>query len=163
MEQERIKVQIINKSKNPLPRYQTLASSGMDIQFDISSDICAYEEINGIHTRCIYIPPYSSRLLKTGIYVAIPEGYEIQVRPRSGLALKRKLTVLNTPGTIDADYRGEIGVILHNTSSSRAIIHEGERIAQLVLCKVPMVEWEEVEELPNTIRGTGGYGHTGNK
>lgn len=144
-----IKVQIVNTNKAGLPGYATSGSAGMDI--------CA--NLKGASTK---IFPGGRQLIHTGVYVAIPRGYEIQVRPRSGLALKKGLTVLNTPGTIDADFRGEIGVILINLSQDPQVITDGERIAQIVLKKVENIIWEEVDALPETQRGAGGFGSTGN-
>lgn len=144
-----VKVGIVNKSNNELPKYATIGSSGMDIRANIG--------------EAIILKPFERRLIPTGIYVDLPEGYEIQVRSRSGLAYKQGLFVLNSPGTIDDDYTGEIGVILCNLSGEEQIINPGDRIAQLVLCKLEdKVEWDEREELGKvTERGAGGYGHTG--
>lgn len=140
-----MQVKVINKSDNSLPLYETIGSAGCDVR--------------STHSDVIY--PGRSALIKTGLYVEIPIGYEIQVRPRSGLALKKNLTVLNTPGTIDADYRGEIGVILINHGQTAATIEQGDRIGQLVLNKVEQIEWNEVSELSDTDRGQGGFGSTG--
>jgi len=144
-----VKVGIVNKSNNELPKYATIGSSGMDIRANIGEPII--------------LKPFERRLIPTGIYVDLPEGYEIQVRSRSGLAYKQGLFVLNSPGTIDDDYTGEIGVILCNLSGEEQTINPGDRIAQLVLCKLEdNVEWDEREELRKvTERGAGGYGHTG--
>lgn len=144
-----VKVGIVNKSNNELPKYATIGSSGMDIRANIGEPII--------------LKPFERRLIPTGIYVDLPEGYEIQVRSRSGLAYKQGLFVLNSPGTIDDDYTGEIGVILCNLSGKEQTINPGDRIAQLVLCKLEdKVEWDEREELGKvTERGAGGYGHTG--
>ena len=144
-----VKVGIVNKSNNELPKYATIGSSGMDIRASIGEPII--------------LKPFERRLIPTGIYVDLPEGYEIQVRSRSGLAYKQGLFVLNSPGTIDDDYTGEIGVILCNLSGEEQTINPGDRIAQLVLCKLEdKVEWDEREELGKvTERGAGGYGHTG--
>jgi dUTP pyrophosphatase len=144
-----VKVGIVNKSNNELPKYATIGSSGMDIRANIGEPII--------------LKPFERRLIPTGIYVDLPEGYEIQVRSRSGLAYKQGLFVLNSPGTIDDDYTGEIGVILCNLSGEEQTINPGDRIAQLVLCKLEdKVEWDEREELGKvTERGAGGYGHTG--
>ncbi len=144
-----VKVGIVNKSNNELPKYATIGSSGMDIRANIGEPII--------------LKPFERRLIPTGIYVDLPEGYEIQVRSRSGLAYKQGLFVLNSPGTIDDDYTGEIGVILCNLSGEEQTINPGDRIAQLVLCKLEAkVEWDEREELGKvTERGAGGYGHTG--
>ena len=144
-----VKVGIVNKSNNELPKYATIGSSGMDIRANIGEPII--------------LKPFERRLIPTGIYVDLPKGYEIQVRSRSGLAYKQGLFVLNSPGTIDDDYTGEIGVILCNLSGEEQTINPGDRIAQLVLCKLEdKVEWDEREELGKvTERGAGGYGHTG--
>ena len=140
-----MQVQVINKSQNELPKYETGNSAGCDIRSTV------YAELK----------PGARQLVPTGLYVAIPDGYEIQVRPRSGLALKHGITVLNTPGTIDADYRGEIGVILMNHSNETFIVRPQERIGQLVLNKVEQIEWSQVSELDTTDRGAGGFGSTG--
>ena len=142
-------VKIINKGKQQLPAYATKQSAGMDLRANIEE---AFE-----------LKPLERRLVPTGLYMALPEGYEAQVRPRSGLALKHGITVLNTPGTIDADYRGEIGVVLVNLSNEPFSIEPGERIAQMVIAKYEQVELEEVEMLDETERGAGGYGHSGTK
>lgn len=144
-----VKVGIVNKSNNELPKYATIGSSGIDIRANIGEPII--------------LKPFERRLIPTGIYVDLPEGYEIQVRSRSGLAYKQGLFVLNSPGTIDDDYTGEIGVILCNLSGEEQTINPGDRVAQLVLCKLEdKVEWDEREELGKvTERGAGGYGHTG--
>ncbi len=142
-------VQIINKSKHPLPSYATVASAGMDLRANLSESIT--------------LKPLQRTLVPTGLYMALPVGYEAQVRPRSGLALKKGITVLNTPGTIDADYRGEVGVILVNLSAEDFVIEDGERIAQLVIARHEQVEWQPVEVLEETQRGAGGFGHSGTK
>ena len=144
-----IKVEIINKGKHPLPEYATLLSAGMDIRASIDQPVL--------------LKPLERKLVPTGLFIALPAGYEAQVRPRSGLALKKGITVLNTPGTIDADYRGEIGVILVNISSEDFTIEDGERIAQLVIAKHEQAAWIEVKELSSTERGSGGFGSTGVK
>lgn len=143
-----MKVQIINNSFNALPEYALVGDSGMDLRSD-ENDI-------------VIILPGERTLIKTGLFVQLPDGYEFQIRPKSGMALKYGITVLNTPGSIDANYRGEIGVILHNASDRDYAISPGDKVAQMVLQKVPKVEWEEVEKLSETNRGAGGYGHTGN-
>ena len=143
-----MKVQIINKSFNALPEYALVGDSGMDLRSD-------EEEV-------IMITPGGRCLIKTGLYVQLPDDYEFQIRPKSGLTLNHGITVLNTPGSIDSNYRGEIGVILYNVSDKNFYITPGDKIAQMVLQKVPKVEWIEVEELSKTNRGDGGYGHTGN-
>ncbi len=142
-----MKVKIINKSNNPLPTYQTIMSAGMDL--------IAFLDEN------ITLSPMQRALISTGIYIELPQGTEAQVRPRSGLALKHGLTVLNSPGTIDADYRGEVKVLLINMSDTPFEIKSGERIAQMVVAKHERVEWEEAMELSQTDRGAGGYGSTG--
>lgn len=142
-------VQIINKSKHSLPSYATVASAGMDLRANLDSPIT--------------LKPLQRTLVPTGLYMALPVGYEAQVRPRSGLALKKGITVLNTPGTIDADYRGEVGVILVNLSAEEFVIEDGERIAQLVIARHEQVEWQPVEVLEETQRGAGGFGHSGTK
>lgn len=142
-----MKIQIINRSHHDLPTYATALSAGMDLRANL--------------TTPIVLKPLSRCLVPTGLYIALPEGYEAQVRPRSGLALKRGITVLNSPGTIDADYRGEIGVILVNLSSEDFVIEDGERIAQMVIARHEQVEWQTVEVLTETERGVGGFGHTG--
>ena len=144
-----MKVKIINKSRNPIPEYATPLSAGIDLRASLEESVS--------------VDAFDSRLIPTGLYIELPEGYEAQVRPRSGLALKYQITVLNSPGTIDADYRGEIGVILMNHSDTPFIIESGDRIAQLVFNKVEQAEFIEVEELNKTERGKGGFGHTGNK
>lgn len=144
-----MKVEIINRSKHPLPTYATVASAGMDLRADLDEPIT--------------LKPLQRTLVPTGLYMALPVGYEAQVRPRSGLALKKGITVLNTPGTIDADYRGQVGVILVNLSSEEFVIEDGERIAQLVIARHEQVEWQPVEVLEETERGAGGFGHSGVK
>jgi dUTP pyrophosphatase len=144
-----MKVAIINKSNNPLPSYETSASAGLDIRAFIEG-------------KCT-LNPGERKLIKTGLFLEIPEGFEAQVRPRSGLALKNGITVLNSPGTIDADYRGEIGVILINHSTEIFEINSGDRIAQLVFAKVEQAVWYETESLNETERGAGGFGSTGKK
>lgn len=142
-------VKIINKSQHELPNYETIASAGMDLRANINESIS--------------LKPLERVLVKTGLFIELPIGYEAQVRPRSGLALKKGITVLNTPGTIDADYRGEIGVILVNLSNEVFIIENGERIAQIIIAKHERAEWIEVQELSETFRGEGGFGSTGVK
>jgi len=144
-----MKVKVVNKSKHDLPNYSTIASAGMDLRANIDDPIL--------------LKPLSRTIVKTGIFMEIPIGYEAQVRPRSGLAFKKGITVLNSPGTIDADYRGEVGVILVNLSDEEFIIEDGERIAQMVLAKHEQVNWFEVETLEETERGSGGFGSTGVK
>lgn len=142
-----MKIQIINKSKHPLPGYATELSAGMDLRANIDSPVL--------------LKPLARCMVPTGLFVAIPAGYEAQVRPRSGLALKKGITVLNSPGTIDADYRGEICVILVNLSSEDFVIKDGERIAQMVIARHEQAEWQDVDVLDETTRGIGGFGHTG--
>lgn len=142
-----MQVKVINKSKHPLPQYETIASAGMDVRANI--------------VESITLAPLERTLVKTGLFVEIPIGYEIQVRPRSGLAFKKGITVLNSPGTIDADYRGEIGVLLVNLSSEPFVIEDGERIAQLVLASHEQARWQEVQILEDSDRGQGGFGSTG--
>jgi len=145
----RKRVKIVNKSKHELPKYATESSAGMDMRANIASPIT--------------LKPLQRSLVPTGIFIELPEGYEAQIRPRSGLALKNGITVLNTPGTIDADYRGEIGVILINLSQDDFTINDGDRICQMVINKFETVMFEQVEELTDTVRGDGGFGHTGKK
>ncbi len=140
-------VQIINKSKHPLPSYATSASAGMDLRANLDEPIV--------------LKPLQRCLVPTGLFMALPVGYEAQVRPRSGLAIKKGITVLNTPGTIDADYRGEVCVILVNLSAEDFVIEDGERIAQMVIARHEQVEWKSVEVLDETERGAGGFGHSG--
>lgn len=142
-----ITVQIVNKSHHPLPSYATIGSSGMDIRAFID--------------KPIVLQPFERSLVPTGIYLSIPEHLEVQIRPRSGLAIKQGITCLNTPGTIDADYRGEIKVILINLSNTEQVISDGDRIAQMVFQNVEKANWNLVENLDNTQRGDGGFGHTG--
>ena len=144
-----IQVKVINKGKQTLPAYATTQSAGMDLRANIDSPIT--------------LKPMERRLIPTGLYIALPKGYEAQVRPRSGLALKHGITVLNTPGTVDADYRGELMVLLINFSAEDFIINAGERIAQMVIARHEQAEFVEVEVLDETERGAGGYGHTGVK
>jgi dUTP pyrophosphatase len=144
---QKLVVKIINESNNPLPQYQTSQSAGMDLHANLSETIMLH--------------PGERKLIPTGLFMELPEGYEAQVRPRSGLALKHGITVLNSPGTIDADYRGEIQVLLINHSQVDFIINHGERIAQMVIAKHEQVKWIENEVLNNTERGAGGYGSSG--
>lgn len=141
------KIRIINRGSQQLPAYATPQSAGMDLRANIEDPIT--------------LRPLERRIVPTGLYIALPEGYEAQVRPRSGLALKHGITVLNSPGTIDSDYRGEIGVLLINLSDTPFVINAGERIAQMVVARHEQTELIEVEELDDTERGAGGYGHTG--
>ena len=144
-----MKIKVVNKGHQPLPEYATPQSAGMDLRANIETPIT--------------LKPMARRLIPTGLYIALPVGYEAQIRPRSGLALKHGITVLNTPGTIDADYRGELMVLLVNFSDSDFIINDGERIAQMVIARHEQGIFKVVEALDDTERGTGGYGHTGVK
>ncbi len=144
-----MKIKIINKSAHKLPHYETNASAGMDLRANLS--------------EAITLAPLERAIIKTGLFMELPLGYEAQVRPRSGLAAKKGITVLNAPGTIDADYRGEVGVILVNLSNEAFVIENGERIAQMVIAKHERAAWEVVEELSDTARGEGGFGSTGVK
>lgn len=142
-------IKIINKSQHPLPNYETIASAGMDLRANL--------------TESITLNPLERAIVKTGLFIELPIGYEAQVRPRSGLAAKKGVTVLNSPGTVDADYRGEIGVILVNLSNEIFVVENGERIAQLIIAKHERAEWVETTELSETARGEGGFGSTGVK
>ncbi len=142
-----MKIKIVNKSKHQLPAYSTPLSAGMDIRADIEGEIV--------------LKPMSRAMIKTGLFLEIPEGFEAQIRPRSGLALKAGVTVLNSPGTIDADYRGEVCIILVNLSQDDFVIRDGERICQMVIAKHEKAEWIPVDSLLTTQRGVGGFGHTG--
>ena len=144
-----MKIKIINNSHHPLPKYATADSAGMDLRANLDEPIT--------------LAPMERRLIPTGLHIALPAGYEAQVRQRSGLALKHGIGVLNSPGTIDADYRGEIGVILVNLSQVPFVVQDGERIAQMVIARHETAEWESVETLDETERGAGGFGHTGCK
>jgi len=142
-----MQVKIVNKSKHPNPEYSTPCSAGMDLRANIDQPIT--------------LKPLERKLIPTGLFIELPVGYEAQIRPRSGLALKKGISVLNTPGTIDADYRGEIGVILVNLSNEEFIVNDGERICQMVIAKHETISWQNVEALQDTTRGEGGFGHTG--
>ena len=144
---ESISIKIINKSDHPTPSYETSSSAGMDLRANIENPI--------------NLKPLERAIIKTGLYIALPQGFEAQVRPRSGLAAKHGITVLNAPGTIDADYRGEIGVILVNLSNENFNINNGDRVAQMVIARYAHTKWEEVSVLDETKRGTGGFGSTG--
>ena len=144
-----MKVKVINRSHHPLPEYATTASAGLDLRANLDSPVT--------------LQPLERKLIPTGLYIALPEGCEAQIRPRSGLALKHGISLLNTPGTIVADYRGEIGVILVNISNEPFEVRDGERIAQMVIARYEQVEWEPAESLDATERGAGGFGHTGRK
>lgn len=144
-----MRIKIVNKSKHQLPEYSTSLSAGMDLRANVDMPV--------------ELKPLERKLISTGLYIELPEGFEAQIRPRSGLAIKKGITVLNSPGTIDADYRGEICVILINLSNEPFIVNDGERICQMIISKYEQVEWIDVEELNETGRGDGGFGHTGRK
>ena len=144
-----IEVKVVNKGHQPLPAYATSQSAGMDLRANLDEPVV--------------LKPLERRLIPTGLYIALPEGYEAQVRPRSGLALKKGITVLNSPGTVDADYRGEVGVVLVNLSAEEFTVNDGERIAQMVIARHEQADFTIVEALDETERGAGGYGHTGVK
>lgn len=158
-----IKVNVINKSKNPLPEYATLGSAGLDLRADLTSineeffNNVAFDE----KRNTLLIFPKGRCLIPTGLYVELPEGYELQIRPRSGLALREGVTVLNTPGCVDCDYRGEIGVILTNTGEDVFEVKTGDKICQAILATVEKIHWTEVDKLGDTDRGEGGFGHSG--
>lgn len=142
-------IKIVNKSKHPLPAYETDFSAGIDLRAELN--------------EAVVIKPLERYLIPTGLYIELPEGYEAQIRPRSGMAFKHGITVLNSPGTIDADYRGEIKIILVNLSNDAYTINDGERIAQMIISQHSKAEWIQVDELNETLRGSGGFGHTGKK
>jgi len=144
-----MKIRIVNHSGHSLPSYETLASAGMDLRANLAEDV--------------ELKPLERALIPTGLFIGLPVGFEAQVRPRSGLAIKKGITVLNTPGTIDADYRGEVMVILVNLSAEAYTVHDGDRIAQMIISRHEKAEWEEVNELEITERGAGGFGHTGGR
>lgn len=144
---DKVKIKIVNSSRHPLPEYQTLFSAGMDLRANIDEPVV--------------IQPLSRMLVPTGLFIELPEGYEAQIRPRSGIALKHGITVLNSPGTIDADYRGEIKVLIVNLSDVPYLLQDGERICQMVVARHAVVEWLPVEVLSESSRGEGGFGHTG--
>lgn len=144
-----MKIKIINRSKHTLPEYSTIDSAGMDLRANLDEDII--------------LKPLGRALIPTGLFLEIPSGYEAQIRPRSGLAIKKGITVLNTPGTIDADYRGEICIILINLSEDNFVVSDGERICQMIISKHERAEWIEVQTLNETDRGSGGFGHTGKR
>lgn len=146
---DKVTVKIINKSNNPLPQYSTPYSAGMDLRANLE--------------EAVTLQPLERKLIPTGLFIELPEGYECQIRPRSGLALKHGISVLNSPGTVDADYRGEIGVILVNLSNEPFTVNPGERICQMVVARHSTVEWECVEQLAESERSSGGFGHTGVK
>ncbi|HOV83619.1 MAG TPA: dUTP diphosphatase [Paludibacteraceae bacterium] len=142
-----MKVKIVNRSRHSLPAYKTILSAGMDLQANLDEPVT--------------LKPFERKLIPTGLYVELPAGYEAQIRPRSGLSIQKGITVLNSPGTIDADYRGEICVILINLSTEDFVVNNGDRICQMIIAPYTQVEWEETEELNHTLRGKGGFGHTG--
>lgn len=142
-----MEVKIINRSHHPLPEYATRQSAGVDLRANLDEPVV--------------MKPMERRLIPTGLFISLPAGFEAQVRPRSGLAIKKGITVLNTPGTIDADYRGEIGVILINLSQEEFVVNDGERIAQMIIARHEQAEWIKVETLDETERGAGGFGHSG--
>lgn len=142
-----MRVKIVNRSKHPIPEYSTKLAAGMDVRANVEKEIL--------------LNPLQRALIPTGLYIELPEGYEAQIRPRSGLALKSGLTVLNSPGTIDADYRGEIGIIVVNLSDEKFLIKDGDRICQMVIARHEKIKWEEVKLINETDRGEGGFGHTG--
>jgi dUTP pyrophosphatase len=144
-----MKIKIVNTSRHPLPEYATVSSAGMDLRANLAQPV--------------ELKPLERSLIPTGLFIQLPEGYEAQIRPRSGLAIKHGISIMNAPGTIDADYRGEIGVILVNLSNESFIVHDGERICQMVIAPYTQVHWESVERLDETERGAGGFGHTGKK
>ena len=141
-------IKIVNKSHHPLPEYSTALSAGMDLRANLDG-------------APVSLSPGARALIPTGLYIALPQGYEAQIRPRSGLALKKGVTVLNSPGTVDADYRGEIGVIIANLSQEEFVINDGDRIAQMVVARHETIKWEQCQTLDETERGEGGFGHTG--
>lgn len=144
-----VQIKVVNKGNQPLPKYQTSQSAGMDLRANIDAPVL--------------IKPLDRKLIPTGLHIALPEGYEAQIRPRSGLTIKKGITIINTPGTIDPDYRGDVGVILVNISNEDFVVQPGDRIAQMVINKFEQAEFKVVEELDETERGEGGYGHTGIK
>ena len=144
-----LKIKVVNKGHQPLPQYATTQSAGMDLRANLD--------------EAVTLKPLERHLIPTGLHISLPAGYEAQVRPRSGLALKKGITVLNSPGTIDADYRGEIGVVLINLSQEDFVVEDGERIAQMVIARHEQADFEVVKVLDETVRGEGGYGHTGVK
>lgn len=144
-----VRVNIVNKSSNPLPAYATAGSSGMDIRADLKEPV--------------FLQPLERSLIPTGLFIELPQGYEAQIRPRSGMALKQGITCLNSPGTVDADYRGELKVILINLSNTVQVIHPGDRIAQMIIAKTETAQLIQVNELNESVRGEGGFGHTGIK
>ena len=144
-----VQIKVVNKGNQPLPKYQTSQSAGMDLRANIDAPVL--------------LKPLDRKLIPTGLHIALPEGYEAQIRPRSGLVIKNGITIINTPGTIDPDYRGDIGVVLVNISNEDFVVQPGDRIAQMVINKFEQAKFEVVEELDETERGEGGFGHTGTK
>ncbi len=144
-----MEVKVVNKSEHDLPEYRTDLSAGLDLKANISDPVV--------------LKPLQRKLIPTGLFIELPKGYEAQIRPRSGMALKHGISVLNTPGTIDADYRGEIGVILVNLSEEEFVVNNGDRVCQMVVCEHKKINWKPVEKLNDSARGAGGFGHTGNK
>ena len=144
-----VQIKVVNKGNQPLPKYQTSQSAGMDLRANIDAPVL--------------LKPLDRKLIPTGLHIALPEGYEAQIRPRSGLVIKNGITIINTPGTIDPDYRGDVGVILVNISNEDFVVQPGDRIAQMVINKFEQAKFEVVEELDETERGEGGFGHTGTK
>lgn len=144
-----VQIKVVNKGNQPLPKYQTVQSAGMDLRANIDAPVI--------------LKPLDRKLIPTGLHISLPEGYEAQIRPRSGLTIKNGITIINTPGTIDPDYRGDVGVILVNISNEDFVVKPGDRIAQMVINKFEQAKFEVVEELDETERGEGGYGHTGIK
>lgn len=144
-----VQIKVVNKGNQPLPKYQTIQSAGIDLRANIDAPVI--------------LKPLDRKLIPTGLHIALPEGYEAQIRPRSGLTIKNGITIINTPGTIDPDYRGDVGVILVNISNEDFVVKPGDRIAQMVINKFEQAKFEVVEELDETERGEGGYGHTGIK
>lgn len=164
-----IEVKVINKSKNSLPEYATINSAGCDLMADFSNVTSKITAFNSFTTwnndktvlESVTIRPGGRALIPTNLFIALPEGYEAQIRPRSGLAIKKGITCLNTPGTIDADYRGNVGVILANLGNENFEVKQGDRIAQMVICKAEQISWKIVTELDSTDRGEQGFGHSG--
>ena len=144
-----MKIKIVNRSKHPLPSYETSHSAGMDLRASLDQPVT--------------LKPLQRTLIPTGLFIELPEGFEAQIRPRSGIALRKGISMVNTPGTIDADYRGEIKLIVINLSQDEVVIEDGERVAQMIISRHEQAEWIQVDELQETTRGAGGYGHTGNK
>jgi len=144
-----VKIKVVNRSKHPLPSYETSHSAGMDLRASLDQPVT--------------LKPLQRTLIPTGLFIELPEGFEAQIRPRSGIALRKGISMVNTPGTIDADYRGEIKLIVINLSQDEVVIEDGERVAQMIISRHEQAEWIQVDELQETTRGAGGYGHTGTK